>query len=206
MAVNRFKPLLDRSFLRGEMEYEFRDYLNAGHDAPLLAKLQSWLGRELKKETQAEGAFVQRFFVETWGYVSDGGGTPRFNLHPQFAVEGAGQTGGKGKADLAIGIFGDGRPEIPQIVCEFKDIHSGLDAKQNRKGNTRSPVQQAQDYLWGARRGLPMNAPVQPRFAVVTDMNEFRLYWSENMPERYVRFKIGNPKQQLGSGPIKVLA
>ena len=60
MAVNRFKPLLDRSFLRGEMEYEFRDYLNAGHDAPLLAKLQSWLGRELKKETQAEGAFVQR--------------------------------------------------------------------------------------------------------------------------------------------------
>ena len=101
MAVDRFKPLLDRSYLRGELDYFFRDYLAEGHDAPLLERLQNWLKRDLKKETQAEGAFVQRFFVETWGYVADGGGAPRFNLHPQFAVEGAGQTGGKGKADLA---------------------------------------------------------------------------------------------------------
>ncbi len=206
MAADRFKPLLDRSFLRGELDYEFRDYLAEGHDAPLLERLQHWLGRDLKKETQAEGAFIQRFFVETWGYLSDGGGAPRFNLHPQFAVTGAGQTGGKGKADLAVGHFGDGYPDIPQIVCEFKDIRSGLDAKQNRKGNNRSPVQQAQDYLWGARRGLPLNAPVQPRFAIVTDMNEFRLYWSENMPERYVRFKIGNLQQQLDFDDIPALS
>ena len=32
MAVDRFKPLLDRSFLRGELDYEFRDYLAEGHD------------------------------------------------------------------------------------------------------------------------------------------------------------------------------
>lgn len=190
MAADRFKPLLDRSFLRGEMEYEFQDYLSDEHDAPLLERLNNWLKRDLKKETQAEGSFIQRFFVETWGYKADGAGAASFNLHPQFPIAGTGQTGGKGKADLGIGQFGDGLPEIPQIVCEFKDIHSGLDDKQNRKGNNRSPVQQAQDYLWGARRGVPLNAPVQPRFAIVTDMNEFRLYWSENMPERYVRFKI----------------
>ena len=206
MAADRFKPLLDRSFLRGELDYEFRDYLAEGHDPPLLERLQHWLRRDLKKETQAEGAFIQRFFVETWGYLADGGGSPRFNLHPQFAVTGAGQTGGMGKADLAVGQFGDGCPEIPQIVCEFKDIRSGLDAKQNRKGNTRSPVQQAQDYLWGARRGLPLNAPVQPRFAIVTDMNEFRLYWSEDMPERYVRFKLGNLHQQLDFDDIPALS
>lgn len=206
MAADRFKPLLDRSFLRGELEYEFQDYLTDGHDAPLLERLNNWLKRDLKKETQAEGSFIQRFFVETWGYKADGAGAETFNLHPQFPIAGTGQTGGKGKADLGIGQFGNGLPEIPQIVCEFKDIHSGLDDKQNRKGNNRSPVQQAQDYLWGARRGVALNAPVQPRFAIVTDMNEFRLYWSENMPERYVRFKIGNPKQQLDFDDILVLS
>lgn len=206
MATDRFKPLLDRSFLRGELEYEFQDYLSDGQDAPLLERLNNWLKRDLKKETQAEGSFIQRFFVETWGYKADGEGAAMFNLHPQFPIAGTGQTGGKGKADLGIGYFGGNPDPIPQIVCEFKDIHSGLDDKQSRKGNNRSPVQQAQDYLWGARRGVPLNAPVQPRFAIVTDMNEFRLYWSENMPERYVRFKIGNPKQQLEFDDILALS
>lgn len=197
MAADRFKPLLDRSFLRRVLEYEFQDYLSAGEDAPLLERLKNWLARELKTETKAQDSFVQRFFVETWGYRQDGTGAPVYHLQSQFEVAGAGQGGGKGRADLGIGHFGAGLPQIPQIVCEFKDMKSGLDDKQNRKGNNRSPVQQAQDYLWGARRGVAMNAPVQPRFAIVTDMNEFRLYWSENMPERYMRFKIGNPKAQL---------
>jgi Eco57I restriction-modification methylase len=206
MAADRFKPLLDRSFLRGELEYEFQDYLTDGQDAPLLERLNNWLKRDLKKESQTQGNFIQCFFVDTWGYKPDGTGSAIFNLHPEFPIAGTGQTGGKGKADLGIGNFGNGQPEIPQIVCEFKDIHSGLDDKQNRKGNNRSPVQQAQDYLWGARRGVALNAPVQPRFAIVTDMNEFRLYWSENMPERYVRFKIGNPKQQLEFDDILALS
>lgn len=206
MAIDRFKPLLDRSFLRGALEYEFQDYVSNGQDAPLLERLNDWLKRELTMETKAQESFTQRFFVETWGYRQDGTGSPTFHLEPQFEIAGAGQTGGKGKADLGIGLFGDGRPKIPQIVCEFKDIRSGLDNKQNRKGNNRSPVQQAQDYLWGARRGVALNAPVQPRFAIVTDMNEFRLYWSEDMPERYVRFKVGNLKQQLEFDDIPALA
>ena len=205
MAADRFKPLLDRSFLRAELEYEFQDYQNDGHDPALLQRLTDWQARDLQRETQAEISFIQRFFVETWGYREDGTGAATFNLKPKFAIAGAGQTGGKGEADLGIGHFGDGQPDIPQIVCEFKDIKSGLDNKQNRKGNNRSPVQQAQDYLWGARRGIAMNAPVQPRFAIVTDMNEFRLYWSETMPERFVRFKIGNPQQQLEFDDIPAL-
>lgn len=206
MAIDRFKPLLDRSFLRGALEYEFQDYVSNGQDAPLLERLNDWLKRELTMETKAQESFTQRFFVETWGYRQDGTGSPTFHLEPQFEIAGAGQTGSKGKADLGIGLFGAGRPKIPQIVCEFKDIRSGLDNKQNRKGNNRSPVQQAQDYLWGARRGVALNAPVQPRFAIVTDMNEFRLYWSEDMPERYVRFKVGNLKQQLEFDDIPALA
>jgi len=176
MTPDRFKPLLDRSFLRGELHYAFADYLADGIDVELKQRLADWVKRDLKRETQAEAVFVRRFFVETWGYREDGAGSETFHLHPKFSIVGAGQSGNRGEADLAIGNFGGGHPDIPQIVCEFKDMKSGLDKPQNRKGNTRSPVMQARDYLWNARRGLFPNDPVQPRFAIVTDMDEFRLY------------------------------
>ncbi|HMO74148.1 MAG TPA: hypothetical protein PKD99_13460 [Sphingopyxis sp.] len=190
MAQDRFKPLLDREFLKAELHYEFRDYRDSGQDIALLARIADWHRRDEKKETRAEASFIQRFFVETWGYREDGTGADSFHLKPKFAIAGAGQTGNRGEADLAVGHFGGARPVIPQVVCEFKDVRSGLDKPQNRKGNNRSPVQQAKDYLWNARRGLFGNEPVQPRFAIVTDMNEFRLYWWDHFPDRYLRFKI----------------
>lgn len=78
----------------------------------------------------------------------------------------------------------------PQVLCEFKDIRSNLDARQNRKGNTRSPVKQCADYLREAARGLYGNEAVQPTWGIVTDMNEFRLYWRDTMPAQYQRFII----------------
>lgn len=192
MSADRFKPLLDREFLKAELHYEFLDYQGSTNDAELLTRLQGWAKREIKRETQAESSFIQRFFVETWGYRNDGIGAESYNLHPKFSIVGAGQTGNRGEADLAVGMFAKDRPQIPQIVCEFKDVSSGLDAPQNRKGNNRSPVYQARDYLWGARRGLFGNEPVQPRYAIVTDMDEFRLYWWDAFPDRYLRFKIKN--------------
>jgi hypothetical protein len=190
VTPDRYKPLLDRDFLKSQLAYEYQDYQAEGRDAPLLERLRNWAGRELKRERQAEGRFTERFFTETWGYRPDAEGADLFHLWPQFSIEGAGQGGNRGEADLAIGNFGGGRPEIPQIVCEYKDTRSGLDKRQNRKGNDRSPVMQARDYLWNARRGLFPNDPVQPRFAIVTDMDEFRLYWWESFPDRYLRFKI----------------
>jgi hypothetical protein len=190
MAQERFKPLLDREFLKAELHYEFRDFRANGQDDVVKARVADWHKRTEKKETKAEASFIQRFFVETWAYREDGTGADSFHLRPKFAIAGAGQTGNRGEADLAIGHFGGTRPEIPQVVCEFKDVKSGLDKPQNRKGNNRSPVQQAKDYLWNARRGLFGNEPVQPRFAIVTDMNEFRLYWWDHFPDRYLRFKI----------------
>lgn len=190
MTPDRFKPLLDRDFLKAELAYEFIDYKAEDYDAAVRQRLANWADRELKRETQAEGSFVQRFFAETWGYRDDGSGTDLFHLWPKYSIAGAGQAGNRGEADLAIGNFGKNRAQIPQIVCEFKDIKSALDAPQNRKGNSRSPVYQARDYLWNARRGMHGNEPVQPRFAIVTDMNEFRLYWWDHFPDRYMRFKI----------------
>lgn len=191
MTAERFKPLLDREFLKAELHYEYQDWLASGSDAALLDRLKHWRDREIKRETQAEASFIQRFFVETWGYREAGTGAERYNLHPKFAIEGAGQSGNRGEVDLAVGAFAAGEPKpVPQVVCEFKDVKSGLDKPQNRKGNNRSPVMQAKDYLWNARRGLFGNEPVQPRYAVVTDMNEFRLYWWDHFPDRYLRFRI----------------
>ena len=190
MTSDRFKPLLDREFLKAELHYEYQDYCASGEDEALRERLTNWSWRELRRETQAEGSFIQRFFVETWGYRDDGTGAARYHLHPKFPIAGAGAGGSTGEADLAIGQLGAGLAKTPQVVCEFKDIKSDLDKPQNRKGNTRSPVFQARDYLWNARRGMAGNEPVQPRFAIVTNMDEFRLYWWDGFPDRYMRFAI----------------
>ena len=108
MTPDRYKPLLDRDFLRSQLDYEYRDWLADGGDAMLTERLTNWARRELRRETQAEAAFVQRFFVETWGYSSDGTGAAAFQLWPRFPIAGAGQGGNRGEADLGVGQFGGG--------------------------------------------------------------------------------------------------
>lgn len=190
MSSDRYKPLLERDFLKANLHYEFQDYRTSGEDTKLLERLTAWKNRELKRETQAEQAFTQRFFIETWGYREDATGNAHFNVFPKFPIAGAGQTGNRGEADLALGLFEGTTNQTPQVVCEFKDIRSALDAPQNRKGNNRSPVMQARDYLWNARNSVFTQEAVQPRFAIVTDMDEFRLYRWDNFSDRYLRFAI----------------
>ena len=98
---------------------------------------------------------------------------------------------------MTLGWFRGRVDAIPQVLCEFKDIRSKLDAKQNRKGNTRSPVEQCLNYVRGARRGLFGNEPVQPWWGLVTDMNEFRLYWWDRAPAEYIRFFIRRGRSVL---------
>ena len=171
-------PLVDETFLRAQWDTEFRAFLDGSEAAALMARLRAWAARERLNERASETAFIQRFFVETWGYTLQGHaptGAP-FTCHPQFEVPGAGQAGGTGFADLALGHFGEGADGVAQVLCEFKDIRSGLDARQFRKANDRSPVDQCFDYLQAAWQNRDRDALVEPTFAVVTDMNEFRLY------------------------------
>ena len=46
------------------------------------------------------------------------------------------------------------------------------------------------DYLAGARRGLFGHEPILPMWALVTDMNEFRLYWHDRGDRQFMRFTI----------------
>lgn len=113
-------------------------------------------------------------------------------------MQGAGAGGGSGRADLALGYFDQGGG-VPQVLCEYKSIKSALDADQKRKGNTRSPVRQALDYLSHARRGMIGSEPQVPTWAFVSDMNEFRLYWYDRGHQQHVGFVIA--PRTLFDGP-----
>ena len=157
-----------------------------------MQRLRRWSARTDLGETSAEAAFIEEFFRATWGYVQSGqaGSEREFTLWPQFTIPGAGAAGGSGKADLGIGYFPGNPTPIPQVLCEFKDIRSALDADQRRKGSTRSPVRQCLDYLGHARRGMIGSEPMVPTWGLVTDMNEFRLYWYDRGDQQCLRFVI----------------
>lgn len=112
VMADRYKPLLDREFLRAELDREYLNYRD-DHDDALLERLTRWRASKVKRETQAEDSFTQRFFVETWGYRQTGTGG-EFELLPKFMIPGSGAGGQAGEADLVVGLFGGKRPSIPQ--------------------------------------------------------------------------------------------
>jgi hypothetical protein len=183
---------LSRTYLQAILGFEFREYLAQGKDAFVLSKLQQWNGRDKKQtETQAENAFVQVFFVELWDNgLSGAGHEDNHTVAPKYVIQGGSGSGNKGAADLALGWFRGDAKAVPQVICEFKDIRSKLDAKQNRKGANLSPIEQCLTYLRAARKNIWGSEPVQPWWGLVTDMNEFRLYWWNDVKDSYLRFTI----------------
>lgn len=186
------QPLLDDTFLRAQWSGEFEIFQASATSTELLARLRAWAERDQLNERASEAAFIQRFFVDIWGYRLQGDETPAYSCRPQFEVVGAGQSGGTGFADLALGNFGAARDGIPQVLCEFKDIRSGLDAKQARKGNNRSPVEQCFDYLQSGWQSRNRDQLTEPFFALVTDMNEFRLYVRRLGRGQFQRFVLSD--------------
>jgi hypothetical protein len=200
------QPLFAESHLRSLWGEDYEGFCGSEDEKELVSILERWSARDRThaKETTEQGTFVALFFKQSWGYHASGeaGGAHGSTALEQFPVPGAGARGGTGAADLALGWFGrDDVAGRPQVLCEFKDVRSGLDAPQARKDNARSPVQQCGDYLKHARQGLYGNEAIQPTWAIVTDMNEFRLYHHATMPARALRFVIaptaGDPAPSL---------
>jgi hypothetical protein len=197
--MQNYQVLYTDGYLKGSLADEFDIYI-ANTDAGVLERLKRWAKRETQKETRDEHAFIGTFFEELWGYVPNGKGDKAsgFQVSPQHPIPRSGQSGGTGKADLALAYFGrKGVPDTLQVVCEFKDVRSGLDSPQNRKGNDRSPVQQCADYLKESRARLFGNESVQPKWAIVTDMNEFRLYYWGRMPAQCQRFIVSGKSDEI---------
>ena len=189
----KIQPLFNVSFLASKWESEYQTFKESKQEEILLEQLRNWAARRQLNETATEAAFIQVFFCDIWEYAQQGANADgSYQCYPQFPVARAGQSGGTGKADLALGYFGlpGGEPNIPQIVCEFKDIRSRLDSEQHRKGNTRSPVRQCMDYLREAGNDLTGNELVAPFWGIVMDMNEFRLYCRTKGDTQCQRFVI----------------
>ena len=72
MTADRFKPLLDRQFLKAELHYEYEAWQAAAGDAALLNRLQGWHDREIKRETKG-GASDGRSVTEARRGRSDNG-------------------------------------------------------------------------------------------------------------------------------------
>ncbi len=191
------QPLFNESILAANWDEEYRKYIALGEDLRVLGILQAWAKRKPLKEKPSQAAFMQHFFQNIWGYQVQGNQAQQgFNMYPEFPVPGAGQCGGTGGADLALGNFAADNSGTAQVMCEFKDIHSGLDTPQPRKGNNRSPVRQALDYLREERSRITGNELVEPTWAIVTDMNEFRLYCCGKWQTQCQRFVICPTKDE----------
>ena len=188
-----YQTLLSDAYLRAIFDKEFLAFQGSEDERVLLTRLKKWSTKAFQKEKSSEATFINVFFEETWGYAPSGKSHAKegFTCFPQFAVDGAGAGGSVGQADAALGIF-DRKdiPPTPQVLCEFKDVRSNLDGPQKRKGNNRSPVKQCADYLREAMKPLFGNEAIQPTWGIVTDMNEFRLYWRNTMPSQFQRFVI----------------
>lgn len=184
--------LFNYAYLRSLWADEFESFRHSSEATALLEKLDHWAERMRLNETGAQEALINIFFRQVWDYHAAGETSAEegFTLWPQFPVKGAGQSGGTGQADIALGYF---RPDdvqpIPQVLGEFKDDRSGLDKPQAGRKNPRTPVEQCFDYLREARSGL--NTRVLPTWGIVTDMNEFRLYIWGNRND-YQRFFIAD--------------
>jgi hypothetical protein len=110
------RSFVSRAFLRAAFDLDYRAYTKE-HDGELLKRLHDWDGRLLLNETQAEGAFTQTFFVDTWCYGEAGRVQPsEVTAIAKFPIPGEGAGGGAGEADLALGWFRGRRDAVPQVV------------------------------------------------------------------------------------------
>jgi hypothetical protein len=125
-----FNSFISKAFLRSVWSLEFEAFKGSDDESALDDRLRRWSSRKDLRETSAEAAFIEEFFHDTWGYEQTGQAGAEagsFTLWPKFSIAGAGEKGGAGAADLAVGYFQrDQKSPPPQVLCEFKDIRSDL--------------------------------------------------------------------------------
>src|SRR5260370_17475888 len=116
-----FNSFISKAFLRSVWALEFEAFKGSEEEAALEERLRRWSARKDLRETSAEAAFIQEFFRDTWGYEQTGQAGREegvFTLWPKFAIAGAGERGGTGEADLAIGFFPKVAPNpLPHSPC-----------------------------------------------------------------------------------------
>jgi hypothetical protein len=105
-------------FLASRWESDFKIFQSSTEAALLLERLKNWHERHKLKETATDAAFISLFFCDIWGYTQQGTSQEGYYCYPQFPIKRAGQTGGIGYADLALGLFGNKPHPPPNLPLE----------------------------------------------------------------------------------------
>jgi hypothetical protein len=133
----------------------------------------NFLKNATQGEKQLQGDFLNDIFGNILGYKYQRN-EQEINLEKEEKTTLDGQ-----KPDGVLGFFTFESKDY-RVVIELKDNKTNLDAKQNRKGDNRSPVEQAFGYVT-KYQGI--------EFVIVSNFKEIRLYKS-NYQGKYQQFKI----------------
>jgi len=139
----------------------------------IFAKWCNLLKTTAKNEEQLQADFLNDIFGEVLSYKYKRGEVET-NLEKEEKTELDAQ-----KPDGILGFF-TAENKSCSVVIELKDSKTNLDAKQNRKTDNRSPVEQAFGYV-SKYQGV--------EFVIVSNFTEIRLYQS-NYQGKYQEFKI----------------
>lgn len=170
MSIN---SLFNPSFLKKKLT----EYKNVGdkikNAREIFERWNNLLQTTNKNEEQLQTDFLNDIFGEVLGYTYKRGENET-NLEKEEKTELDGQ-----KPDGILGFFTAISKDC-RVVIELKDQRTSLDAKQNRKGDNRTPVGQAFDYAT-KYQGI--------EFVIVSNFKEIRLYKS-TYQGKFHEFKI----------------
>lgn len=128
-------------------------------------------------EVAIHGDFLIDIFCRVLGYKRQIEHPAEWNLtHEQKTKTDA------TKADGALGFFRPDHQDI-RVVIELKDITTDLDAKQHRKNDKRTPIEQAFSYVHKSGKRC--------KWVVVSNYQELRLYHADSSGE-YEHFVVAN--------------
>jgi hypothetical protein len=171
MSIN---SLFNPSFLKKKLtEYKNIDSDKIKNAREIFERWNNLLQTTNKNEEQLQTDFLNDIFGDVLGYIYKRGENET-NLEKEEKTELDGQ-----KPDGILGFFTHQGKDC-RVVIELKDQRTSLDAKQNRKGDNRTPVGQAFDYAT-KYQGI--------EFVIVSNFKEVRLYKS-TYQGKFHEFKI----------------
>jgi type I restriction-modification system DNA methylase subunit len=174
-------PLFNRKMLNAALErFDIAQVANIEQKRQILAKWKQAIeSQKLKQagEVPLHGEFLIDIFAAALGYTRITEDQTEWHLKQEQKM-----LTNATKADGALGFFTTDHEDV-RAVIELKSANTDLDAKQRRKHDQRSPVEQAFSYV--PKSGKQCN------WIIVSNYVELRLYHKNSLGE-YESFRIAD--------------
>ena len=145
VGMSTFAPLFNRRALRQAVEAAPDPTVAQTDAAARWARTVRAPSFAKENEKPHQGAFLADLFGTVLGYgqLADAGGDGVYHLVAEAASS---ETKGGATPDAQLGFFG-GAGAVTRGVVELKAPGADLDARQNRTGDKRTPVEQGFGYV-----------------------------------------------------------